>query len=547
MQSATARIFCASFLILFLMACQNFYKTVSAPAVSLEDKENSIKENLSMRKYFILQQGGRSYAMSNIEVDQQAQVLSFKLSALPPEHTLYTTPGQQKVAKRYKKNQPEKAVLTEVHLFTNMATKLDTLSTVRLPLSNLEKIEVIEHDKGRTSTSYVLGGIGIGLATVAVALVIVALTKSSCPFVSVYDGEKYDVQAELFGGAIYPSLERKDYVPLRISPVNGQYTIRITNELQEKQFTNFARLMVVTHNKGEEVLTDAEGNVHAFGRLQAPRLALLNEKKDITAAVEKQDALFCNFDERTENHLNTVTLQFEKPAAQKNARLVLELKNSYWFDFLYGEFTQAFGSYYNKWVKQQKKTPVAELEQWSQEQHIPMNISIKTKTGWKPVRSLKTIGPLTNRKVLIPLDLSEIAGDRVELQLTTGFMFWELDAAGIDYSGGSQYQVALLDPAVATDENGVDVRASLLQDDSHYLDQPHPGNIATLHYKWDKALPEGKENTVILFTKGYYEHVRNYTGKPRLSFLKNFRNPGAFAGFSQQQFEQVSRAQANNQ
>lgn len=79
--------------------------------------------------------------------------------------------------------------MNEVHIYVKNTTLIDATKTLELPLDQVEKIEVIEHDKGRTTTSYILGGIGIGLGAVIVAGVIVALTKSSCPFVSVYDGE----------------------------------------------------------------------------------------------------------------------------------------------------------------------------------------------------------------------------------------------------------------------------------------------------------------------------------------------------------------------
>lgn len=46
------------------------------------------------------------------------------------------------------------------------------------------------------TTSYIPGGIGIAAATFATVAAIALVTKESCPFVSVYDGKDYDVDAE---------------------------------------------------------------------------------------------------------------------------------------------------------------------------------------------------------------------------------------------------------------------------------------------------------------------------------------------------------------
>jgi hypothetical protein len=524
------------FLVTAVVSCQRFYIPVAAPAASSQAKGQVVQENKSQNKYFILRHGSGIYAMRNVQVDQQAQQLNFQVSSLPDAHTLYISPKRRYT---YKRQRGEEVVLSEVHLYTRGTENLDTTATISLPLDSINKIEVIEFDKARTTTSYILGGIGYTLGAMTVAAVIVALTKSSCPFVSVYDGSTYQVQGELFGGAIYPSLERSDYMTLRIQPIDGSYQIKISNELQEKQYTNFANLLVVTHSKDVMALADQQGNVYTVGPTKAADKAILNNKQDVTAALQTTDKLLCTFNDTGTTTMNTLMLHFDKPAAQKEAKLVLQLKNSYWFDFLYGEFTKAFGSYYNQWVKKQKKVPASELEKWTLEQHIPLQVALKTTSGWKVVDNLKTIGPLTNREVLVPLDLQEVTGDKVEVKLTTGFMFWELDYAGIDYSPNSEFTVQTLQPYFATDEKGANVLPHLAKDDGRYLDQPQPGSEAILKYKFDQPVAPGQTTTVILHTKGYYEHVRQYTGKPRIAFLKSFKAPGAFAAFSRQQYEKV--------
>lgn len=522
---------------LLAFSCQRFYLPVASPSANAAQKEGTIRENNSQNKFFILRHGSGNYAITRVEVDQQNQQLKGQLSPLPAEHTLYTS---KRKGYRYSLSKGEGAVLNEVHLYMPGTAPLDTTQVVGLPLDSIQKIEVVEHDKGRTTVSYILGGLGYALGTMAVTAVIIALTKSSCPFVSVYDGQQYVVQGELFGGAIYPSLERDDYLPLRAHPLEGTIRVRISNELQEKQFTDFADLLVITHAEGVRAMADQQGKIYTVGALQAPERALLNSHLDMTPALQSTDKWLCLFNDTTaKDHINELVLRFDKPAGAQSAKLVLQVKNSYWFDYLYGEFTGAFGSYYPHWIKKQKKVPAAELDQWSREQHIPLQVSLKTAGGWKEVEQLKTIGPLTNRELLVPLDLQEAEGGEVVVKLSTGFMFWELDAVGIDYSADQPFSVQALKPVEGVDEQGKDITPVIGQADKKYLDQPQPGNAAVLTYRLPEAVAAGQATSVVLHTRGYYEHVRHYKGKPRLTFLRGFKKAGAFAAFSRQRYDYV--------
>jgi hypothetical protein len=89
---------------------------------------------------------------------------------------------------RYKPGDSEDLpVLSEVHLYMPTIPAAAG-QTVNLSLDQVQKIEVLERDRKRTTNSYVIGAIGYTLGAMAVALVIIAATKSSCPFVSAHDG-----------------------------------------------------------------------------------------------------------------------------------------------------------------------------------------------------------------------------------------------------------------------------------------------------------------------------------------------------------------------
>lgn len=529
------------FLALINLGCSNYYKPVTANTINTDVTGKIITAESS--KYFILRQGTNSYALKNITIDNEKMTLNATLETVSDLHMLYLKAKNERYRyhKGDKENQ-ESGVLNEVHIYSNNTEPLDVTKAFVLPLGQIQKIEVIEHDRSRTTTSYVLGGVGIGLGVVAVTTVIVALTKSSCPFVSVYDGDQYSVQGELFGGAVNRNLERSDYLPLKIKPVQGEFRLRISNELKERQYTNYADLVVIEHAGNVQAGYGTDGNIYTLSNPVTPITAKLNESRDILKTISQEDGLTCNFDDTlSTSATNEVTLSFQQPVNQQKSKLVLGLKNAYWFDYLFGEFTRYFGSRYSAWQKKQENGDPEKMKQWIREQQIPLHIFISTATGWKELVQLNTIGPLTNRQVIIPVDIPTGKNAPVKIKLSTGFMFWELDYALMDFSADEPVTTTTLHPYYAVDEKGIDVISELSGNDEKYVVQPAPGNFATLKYSYNRPVVPGRSYSVVLSTKGYYEPVREYTGKANIRLLKSFKEPGALAAFSKNKYQSILR------
>jgi len=239
-----------------------------------------------------------------------------------------------------------------------------------------------------------------------------------------------------------------------------------------------------------------------------------------------------------------MTLSFKPTNDNNKAKLVLQLKNSYWFDYLYGEFTSHFGNRYDTWKKKQNKQPAEKMIQWIRDQEIPLSVYVSTATGWKEVIKLNTIGPLTNRQVVIPIELSNQSKDSVRIKLSTGFKFWELDYTAIDFSAEEPVKVTKISPYYAVDEKGNDVLQQLTGNDEKYLAQLETGNYATLKYKFAKQTEPDKSYSVVFVTKGYYEPIREYTGKPDIAFLKSFREPGSMSRFSKNKYQSIIKEQS---
>jgi hypothetical protein len=529
------------FVILFAVACKTFYKTktiTTSPNSTIAAK--NVDSLQKTNRYFILRNGEESYYIKNIQLSADQKTASCVLDSLSVYHRLHLKWPSNRF--QYKpKEELTNGVINEVHFYIPKDNSAQ-LGNYTLSLDKVNKIEILEHDKKRTTNSHVAGVVGGTIGVAAVVGLIILATKSSCPFVAAYDGNDFSLQGEIYGGAIYPQLSRYDYLPLKMAPTTeGTLQLKITNELKERQYTDLARLWKINHSPNTRVLVDEKGNLLSVADPQLPLSAILNGKRDVLPALKKHNDYHLVFmeDSSRNDARNEVVIKFKKPATTNNGILVLALKNSYFLDLLYGELAKGFGSFYTTYIKQQKAKTADELLKWVKEQQIPLDISVNTNQGWKNVTSLTTIGPLAFRETAIPIDLSDITGNEVEIKIGCGFMFWELDYAAMDFSEDKNFSVEKLDPISAIDETGKNVLSEVLKEDGLYLDQPSIGNSATLTYKSQQAAAKETIQTYVLESKGYYEHLRDFTNPPDIKFLEQFRKPNAFPLFGIRLYKKV--------
>ena len=526
-----------------LTGCFNsYYKAITTDKNTLVQNVNTQYQ----QRYFILRDGSSAYSMSNLIVSDDKKTINCHIENLPETHILHLVNGHNG-HKRYKRNAKELGILNEVHLYIPSDSTVKPGSNYTLALDKVQKIEVIEKDKGRTTASYVLGGVGIAIGAFAIVGIIALATKSSCPFVSAYDGTQMQLQGEIYGGAIYPQLARNDYLSLKMSPnPAGVLQLQISNELKENQFTDFAELLVVTHDKDVKVVPDEMGNLYSVKQPVLPITAVANDINVMQAVQISNDDLTYKFDDTTAaKEDNSLTLSFNKPVNTAHAKLILRLKNSYWLDMVYGKFLQGFGNQYSSFMQTQRNASVEKLNNWKKEQQMPLNISVQTNSGWQTQQSLTTFGPLANRETVIPLDVSNVKDGKINVKLNSGFMFWEIDYAAMDFSNDAALQVTKLSPKKATDETGKNILPLLNKADGNYLEQPLPGNTAVIEFAYSPVSDTNKTQTYILHAKGYYEHVRNYTNTADINFLQKFKQPGALSNYSMTLYKQAMNTDIN--
>jgi len=428
---------------------------------------------------------------------------------------------------------PAKGQLMHIYVAPDSVIKIEG-QVVSVPVSNIAKAEIYKADAGRTVTAIA------GSATGAfwTYIIIVLITKGiSCPYVYSENSTDIALEGELYSGATATPIERDDYINLKaISPMDNKYKIRITNEVQEIQNTNLAELLVFDHPADAEVLVDKYGVAHSISDIGQPVSATDAYGKSILTEITDCDNKMHISEIRDDELLfDTISLSFERPAQSTKAKLVISAKNTMWLDYMFARLSDMFGSRYDEWVKMRNRRSREDLLQWSLDQGIPLAVYLETNTGLKFVDYYNVPGPARYKKDVLQIDLSGISGDRVNVKLVSGVMFWDLDFAGMDFTDDKDIVKTVVSVTCAADETGKEVSHLLRYDDEKYLIQPLINNEARLTYNAPPALP-GTERTVVLHSKGNYEPIRTARGKPDMDLLISMRQPKMFTRFTKDHF-----------
>jgi len=512
-------IFLLAIFLNLVLGC-NYYKIKSRHADD-PDFKKSINETLNDQNLVLLVQDSSSYLAEHIDFDERSLIV--KLDSLPHELVSMHAELEQIEGTRFKAKE-HKAIVHEVRIYPNENTKL-VLGTNTIPLNDIQRIDIYDHDTGLE----ILNWVGVTVGIFAVFILIVALTKSSCPYVYSHNGQNYVYEGESYGGAIFKSLERMDYLLLKgIDTIDRTKTIKIANNLKERQFIDQLELIELRTPPGVKALIDKNGVAHSFQNPHTPLMAIADQKDYSEQLVSPDDGSFV-FD-RGDTDKSYIDLQF--PNEYREGKLIINAKGSLWLDYLYGEFSKLFGDRYTSFIEHQYNRSAKELNQWIRDQDLLLSVYEQTNTGWELIDRFDMVGPLGDgRDIVMSIPINPEAGKTRNIRLETGFMFWELNYAAIDYSPNQIIQLSTKTSFRALDHTGVNQNGLLTSDDSRYLEQQKIGDFVTVNFKTDPLNPLLSSH-YFLGIKGYYEHIRDFEGAPQLTKLRMFREPGYFSEYS---------------
>lgn len=419
---------------------------------------------------------------------------------------------------------------------------------IEVPLSSIQSVQVIH-------VSYKYPILLAGVAGVAAFLIIGSATapapppSESCPFIYSFDGQHWVFEAEPYGGAFCQALERAEWIPLeRIKEVDGRYKILVGNELEETQYTDELKLIIVDHPKDVNIAVDPQGEMHALAAPRPPLRAYDGRKNDILAEIVARDHRFWKSSLHDEypfpqDGRDELIFEFSKPPEARQAKLQINAWTTLWgaaaardFLALYGDGLRDFYGDVNA-----LGPSFYRVTSWFMNEELYLlKILVETRDGWKPKGLIYGGGPYIAKDKAYALDISDVPGDVLRIKLRPPRNFWMFNSTAVDYSPDSKLQTAEL--AVEKAELSGQTDLNLLQtDDNSYLVLNRKGESVELTFC---APPIAKDSarTVFLKARGYYDIHLDARGEPRWDIIERVYNePGFCTRLANERYREMIR------
>ncbi|MBN2409903.1 MAG: hypothetical protein JXE07_09210 [Candidatus Aminicenantes bacterium] len=382
---------------------------------------------------------------------------------------------------------------------------------------------------------YSLAIIGAGVAGIAAWLIIGINTApsppptQSCPFVYSFDGECFIFDAEPYGGAICQALQRTEWCGLEhLKETGGLYRILVTNELDESQYTDELKLVVVDHPPGIKVAPDAAGRIHTFIHPVSPLKALQNGREDISEFIVKQDSSVwaSRYDGNPSPDVSSLkddlVFEFAKPRNAQKAKLLLNASTDFWGSRVAREFLTLFGNRVSDWYDAVNAGGVEfrKLTAWHMREELYLlQVRVDTPDGWKPRGIIYGGGPFVAEDKAVILDIGDVTGETLRIKLTPPKQFWNIDLLAIDYSHDMAVDVREIAPASSGKQADPAVDELLAALDDRYFVMPRTGDSVEIVFPAPPEKP-GSVRSLLLKASGYYDVHLSADGEPRVDLVE---------------------------
>lgn len=527
---------------LYLVGCNTRYRIIQSSTV---DKRRYVKTTsdykwlrLDEYTHIIVNDWENRYEIYDVHYHRDSNVVSGRYKELDEflwEQYTYAKFSNRNVVKM-DRDASNNDVRQMIFMTDSMYTAGDQLF---LPLNHVSSVDVLKPGLHPLATA------GIVTGSIIVGGAALLLILCNCPYVYMDNGDGLVLENTLFTGAKAQQLERYDYKILPDYFKDSNWlALNIVNKLEEDQYTNDLDLINVMHPADLKVVMDQDGVIHTITDPIAPTKAYNEENTDLFPLVAHVDDAPYGFDPEGVEELTNLYLEFDNNAHNEEGKLVLRLRNSQWSGFVYDQFNALFGENHSKWVEMNKDKTKEDREKWMREQGIKLIVERQTDEGWETVNEVELLGEVSFNEIVIPV--KDLDKDKNTLRLRTGFKFWDIDYAAMDYSVDSDLiQVQTIAPTSAIDNFGVDHTEAILENDALYMSHEQDSSTTRVLFE-DLTTSTELERTLIVRSKGYYHMKKEYTGKTQRKKLKNFVNPGELSRFSKELFDRYSEYLSEN-
>jgi hypothetical protein len=413
--------------------------------------------------------------------------------------------------------------------------------TVRLDLREARSVEVRTVSVGRTIAAIIL----YPVLAYGILVLIVLLTKSSCPFVYVEEeGGALGLVGEAYPGATSRSTQRDDLLPL--PPLGPKPRLVLANGADETQYTDVLEALVVDVPAGRRVLATHDARLLTVRDGIAPIRAADLDGRDVLPTVRDADAAVwqTDLDEATRREPSPARegLVVEFPPQPAGTQLALELDagNTPWLDLVFGRFFALMGEDLDRRLdrgdRPEKREPILA---WRAREGVDLGVEIEREGSWSRVATVPTVGPAALRRFAVPLPPAD--GGPLRVRMTGGVGFWRFDHVALAPVDGPPPSAVAVAPRRAMAWDGADVRAALAASDGVYQVLAEKGQEVELRFELPEAAP-GTARTAFLHTSGYYRvHPPPQPHRSNGTLLVLAREPGALSRFSLDLYRAYSR------
>lgn len=368
-----------------------------------------------------------------------------------------------------------------------------------------------------------------------------------CPFFYSFDGEKFVLDSEGFGGSIFKAAERPDWDRLDyLAETDGICKIKIADMLQETDFINEIKLIVIDHPSDIKVLPSFTGDLYSIAKPTPPESAIDLGGVNIMRMVEKSDSMywisnqFTRDPEQMGQARDGIILEFPRPADAESVKLLFNIKNTRWAALMQSEFLRMHGRELDNWYELMNSSESERdrlLEAFVREGMLLIDLWYGGQ--WQYSGFIWEVGTSTFREQIVCLDIGDISGDILRMKLESTSGFWMINSVFADYSPNITINTTEISPAKAVDQEGENILSSLLDADERYH------TMST--YDWAELefnVPPRKgnlERTYIIKSTGYYTVNVPTSGDPKTELLEKYlTEPGAFGRYTVRKFNNIT-------
>ncbi|MDF1864668.1 MAG: hypothetical protein P1U70_07530 [Saprospiraceae bacterium] len=428
-----------------------------------------------------------------------------------------------------------------------------------LKLEEIAEVTVLK--KGKAKQVGMLVGMGFDIVIIAGAISLANSSEDgegwewttssesesfSCPFIYSNSSNGFQLDAEVFGGSIFKAAQRTDLDNLEyLEPVNGKYNIQIRNELEEYQYVDEVKLVLVDHEKSAKVLPTFDGKIYSVNDTQKAIEANDKEGFEILNLISDKDSKqwvsypFNRNSEKIEDGRDEINLTFEKPKNTSKATLVFNVQNTYWGSFLQKELLNMQGSNLDNWYAQLNSSSEARAELTKAMIREGM-LLVKVWNGekWQQRGFIWEVGPAISKDVALPIDLRGINTPDLKLKLEGPVGFWIINSVEIDYKSKEIKDFVQLSPESAVGHNNIDLKKNLATIDQNYYEMPTTEYWADLKFGVPPIEPN-KERSILVKSRGYYKILVDPIGEPQTEIVNYMmKTPGVYGQFTLKKFEE---------